>query len=90
MMSTLRKRTFNGRSVVSILFGMACLFSLAFPPPPKAAARAECAWYLTVRYYTDATLTTRCGTRMYMCDGTETQVGCETEFVDGVSCTCRE
>ena len=88
-MSKLRKRTLKGRSVASILFGVA-LFAFAYSAPPKAAARAECAWYLTLRYYTDATLTTRSGTRTYMCDGSETLVGYETEYVTGVTCTCRE
>ncbi len=84
------KRVLNGRSVVSIFFGMVSLLTLAYPPSPKAATRSGCVWYAITRYYTDATLTTQCGFHTYWCDGTDTQDGCETEYIKVLTCTCRE
>jgi len=84
------RRVSKGRSAVSIFFWTISLFSLAYPPSPRAAARDGCFWYLVTRYYTTANFSAQCGYHTYWCDGTDTQEGCVTEYTRVLTCTCRE
>ncbi|MCD9187216.1 MAG: hypothetical protein LUM44_12340 [Pyrinomonadaceae bacterium] len=47
-----------------------------------------CLWYQSRRYYTDATLTTSTGVRIWFCDGEVGQAGTPTPYYTTAYCEC--
>lgn len=70
------------------LFALVILLPVTSTPSPKASAVVGCVWYTWVQYYTDASKTTRCGVKYYMCDGEVAESGCVTEYVTLTHCDC--
>lgn len=47
-----------------------------------------CLWYQSRQYYSDATLTTYTGTRVWFCDGEVGQAGTITQYYTTAYCEC--
>jgi len=86
-MSTRASNPLSSRIRVALL-ALMILLPVTSAPSPKASAVVACVWYTRVQYYTDASKTTQCGLRYYMCDGELAESGCVTEYVTLTHCDC--
>jgi hypothetical protein len=59
-------------------------------PDAIAKTSANCFWYQSFTYYTDASHTTSCGVRVYFCDGEVGQAGTITQYFSVKYCDCIE
>lgn len=90
-MNTHAKRCLKKLTHIALLVVTIILLLVTSSAPPKTSARAACSvWRVRVRYYTDATMTHNCGTKLYLCDGTVTQTGSQSDYTTIEECTCVE
>lgn len=71
-------------AVVSLLLAL----SPAYAPPAKT--QDGCPWYKVYNYYSDASLTTHVGVRVYYCDGYIGRAGIQTYYSTVDYCDCEE
>jgi hypothetical protein len=89
-MSTQAKSLLQSRIVVALLAVTMVFSFFASAATPKASAVQQCGWYLRVRYFTDASLTTQCGVTVWSCDGETGHGGCWTSYTKMEDCECFE
>lgn len=96
-MKNLKNRLFKNRIVTTLVFGLV-VFTLSYASVSFAKTdvntgvnivkKQSCFWYKRRLYYSDATLTTQVGTRVWFCDGLIGSGGTITNYWVQEECDC--